>query len=77
MTPGAIRNRRYRKRQASNEEICPTPVRPRVLDAMLDRGLSEADSRDRRKVGEEAAGILDLWAEHWFAEKTRDASRQR
>jgi hypothetical protein len=48
MTPGAIRSRRYRKRRANDEEVCPVPVRPRVLEALIDRGLPEADSRNRR-----------------------------
>jgi hypothetical protein len=68
-SPSAIRSRRYRKRRANNEEVCPVPVRPRVLEALIDRGLPEVESRDRRKVAEELAIVLDLWAERWFAEK--------
>ena len=70
---GAIRSRRYRRRQANDEEVCPVPVRRRVLEALLDRGLSEADSRDRSKVGEELGCVLGQWAERWFTEKNRDA----
>jgi hypothetical protein len=72
-TLGAIRSRRYRRRQANDEEVCPVPVRRRVLEALLDRGLAEVDSRNRTKVAEELGVVLDQWAERWFAEKNRDA----
>ena len=41
MTPGAVRSRRYRRRNGL-EWVYPVPVRSRVLEALIDRGLPPA-----------------------------------
>jgi hypothetical protein len=68
MTPGAVRSRRHRKREG-REWVYLVPVNCRVLEALIDRGLSEADSRDRKKVAIELSHLLAQWAERWFDEK--------
>jgi hypothetical protein len=71
-TPGAIRSRRYRQRNGL-EWIFRVQVRARVIEALIDRGLPESDSRDRDKVATELGVVLVQWAERWFEEKGRDA----
>jgi hypothetical protein len=36
---------------------------------MLERGLTDADSYDPKKVGREAGDLLLQWADRWFAER--------
>jgi hypothetical protein len=40
-----------------------------VLEALIDRGLSDEDSYNPRAVAREAGDVLRLWADRWFAEK--------
>ena len=71
-TPGAIRSRRYRQRNGM-EWIFRVQVRGRVLEALIDRGLPESDSRSHDKVAAELSTVLQQWAERWFEEKGREA----
>jgi hypothetical protein len=70
-SPGAIRARRYRQRHGL-EHIYPVPAGGVVMEALLDRGLSEADSRNRTKVGAELGVLLLQWAKRWLAEAEKD-----
>jgi hypothetical protein len=69
MTPGAIRSRRHRKREG-REWVYSVPVTRQVLEALIDRGLPEADSEDRNKVAAELSAVLAQWSERWFREKS-------
>jgi hypothetical protein len=69
MTPGAIRSRRHRKR-SGREWVYLVPVNRHVLEALIDRGLPEPDSEDRKKVAAELGAVLAQWAERWFEEKS-------
>jgi hypothetical protein len=62
----------FERRQRVREKIVRcvwAPIHERVLAAMLERGLSDADSCDPKRVGREAGDLLLQWADRWFAER--------
>jgi hypothetical protein len=67
-TPGAIRARRYRQRNGL-AWVFPVEVGSRVLEALIDRGMTESDSKNRDRVAAELGVVLMQWAERWFDEK--------
>jgi hypothetical protein len=61
----ATRQRRYRQRQNAGEAVYRIAVKPVVIEALLARGMSEADSLDRARVAAELALVLAQWAAYW------------
>jgi hypothetical protein len=69
-TPGAVTQSERRRRDRAGVWRCyQIPVYRTVLEAMIDRGLSEADSHNPKAVAREAGDVLRQWAARWFAEK--------
>jgi hypothetical protein len=71
-SPGAIVQSERRQRDREGVWRCVwAPIHERVLVAMIERGLSEAESLNPKKVGREAGDLLLQWADRWFDEKNR------
>ncbi len=52
-TPGAIRNRRYRRRLREDLTLAPVEVPASVMEALIDVGwLAEDDAGDPHRLGE-------------------------
>ena len=69
-TRGAVDQADHRQREREGVVRCVyVPIHQQVLEAMIDRGLSDADSLDPKAIGGEAGAILNQWADRWFAEK--------
>jgi hypothetical protein len=69
-TRGAVTSHEHRSRAREGVWRCvQTPIHARVLEAMIDRGLSDEDSHSPRAVAREAGDVLRQWANRWFAEK--------
>jgi len=66
----AARQRAYRRRKQRGERVVGVRVSDKVIEALLRRGLPDADSRRRAKVAAELTEILEAWASHYL---TRDA----
>jgi hypothetical protein len=62
------KQRRYRQRQRTGEAVYRVLVEPRVIWALIKRGMSEADSRNREAVSRELSTVLQQWAKHWVPE---------
>jgi hypothetical protein len=58
--------REHRQRKARGEEMIRIRIGPRIVEALLARGLPDQDSRDRKKVAAELAEVLDQWANEWL-----------
>jgi hypothetical protein len=69
-SPGAIDQAEHRRREREGIVRCVwTPIHKRVLTAMLERGLTDAESYDPKRVGREAGDLLLQWADRWLAEQ--------
>jgi hypothetical protein len=67
---GAVDQAEHRQREREGVVRCVyVPIHWRVLAAMIERGLSEADGLDPRATGREAGDVLLQWADRWFAER--------
>jgi hypothetical protein len=62
----AARAKRYRQRRRNGEQVYRVTVNERVIEALLRRGLNEADSRNRRKVADELGEVLREWSDRWL-----------
>ncbi len=59
-SPAAERQRRYRARLRAGLCLAHCELRPEVVEVLLDEGLvSDAGSRDRRKLGTAVASLLE------------------
>ena len=58
--------REYRQRAKHGEMMLRILVGPKVIDALIARGLSDQDSRDRTIVARELADVLEQWTQQWL-----------
>jgi hypothetical protein len=67
-TRGAVTQSERRQRDREDVVRCyQIRVYRKVLEAMIDRGLSEADSHNPKQVAREASEVLRQWADRWFS----------
>jgi len=62
----SARQRRYRQRCRNGESVVSVKITADVIVALLRRGLSESDSRDRQKLADELSEVLGQWAAEWL-----------
>jgi hypothetical protein len=60
------KQRLYRQRVRRQEAVHRVLVGPRVIEALIERGMSEAESRNREAVSRELSIVLQQWAERWL-----------
>jgi hypothetical protein len=58
--------RDYRQRQKRGEAMLRIRVGPKVVEALLVRGMGDGDSLDPKKVAAELAVVLEQWAAVWL-----------
>ena len=62
-SPAAERQRRYRARLRAGLCLAWAELRPEVVEVLLDEGLvTDEGSRDRRKLGDAVASLLERLA---------------
>ena len=62
----AERQRAYRRRVRHGERVIPVKIGDRVLEALMRRGLPEADNEQLETVARELSVVLDQWADAWL-----------
>jgi len=58
--------REYRQRQNRGEKVLRIRIGPRVIEALLVRGMSDEDSRNPKKLAAELGEVLGIWAAEWL-----------
>ena len=59
------KQRRYRQRQHRREAVHRVLVGPRVIEALIKRGMTDAESRNREAVSRELSIVLQQCAKRW------------
>jgi hypothetical protein len=67
-SPGARKAREHRQRERDGMRCYQVPVHCSVIETLIDRGFSLAETTDPKAVGRELGAVLLQWVERWRRE---------